>query len=75
MKDKHLSLFVVQKSGHSYVYVVWPDYEGDSIDGICDAIASHGIDPGVPMTLDESWTYMNELREKADEEHTGRSDL
>lgn len=75
MEDKHLSLFVVEKSGHSYVYIVWPDHKGDSIDSICDAIASHGSDPDVPMTLDESWTYMNELREKADEEYTDRSDL
>ena len=54
MEDKHLSLFVVEKSGHSYVYIVWPDHKGDSIDSICDAIASHGSDPDVPMTLDES---------------------
>jgi len=71
--DKSVTLFVIRKGGHSYVYIAWPTFTEDPIVGICDAIANHAADPGVPMTMDDAWIYMSELMEVPDEGYTDRN--
>lgn len=63
-----ITAFVVEKGGHSYVYVVWPDWHGDHIDGICDAILAHATNDWVDLTIDDAWVLMEKIRETAEYE-------
>ena len=63
-----VTAFIFERGGHSYVYVVWPDWHGDHIDGICDAILAHATDDEVELTLDDAWVLMKSVRENAEYE-------
>lgn len=63
-----VTAFVVEKGGHSYVYVVWPDWRGDPVDGICDAILTHAANDEIELTIDDAWMLMESIRENAEYE-------